>query len=135
MRRRRNSKSALLDDVGGSAVEFALIAPIFILTLVGLTEVGFAIHAHATLTQIAEGGARHLLFAPEDRSGATTQIFADTKGTTITAEDLTVALTEKSAPYPHLEVTLSYIFRPVGPFPLPSGIPMVARASVPLGGT
>jgi Flp pilus assembly protein TadG len=127
-------RQAKRDNAGGSAVEFALVAPVFILALVGMAEVGFAIHAHATLTQIAEGGARHLLFAPDDRSGATTQILADTQGTTIMADDLTVALTDKAAPYPHLEVTLNYIFRPVGPFPLPSGIPMVARASVPLGG-
>jgi Flp pilus assembly protein TadG len=135
MRFLQNLHKAKRDETGGSAVEFALVAPIFIVALVGLTELGFAIHAHATLTQIAEGGARHLLFDPDDRTGATAQILADTKGTTIAADDLTVALTQKTAPYAHLEVTLNYIFRPVGPFPLPNGIPMVARASVPLGGS
>lgn len=134
MRYLQKAKRAISDDRGGSAIEFALVAPVFIVALVGLAEVGFAIHAHATLTQIAEGGARHLLFAPDDRSGATAHMLANTKGTTISATDLTVALTQKTAPYDHLEVTLNYIFRPVGPFPLPSGIPMVARASVPIGG-
>lgn len=46
------------DDRGQTAVEFALIAPIIIVLLLGIVQVGIAFHNYITLTDAARAGAR-----------------------------------------------------------------------------
>jgi len=49
---------ALRNDRGQTAVEFALIAPIIIVLLLGIVQVGLAFHNYITLTDAARAGAR-----------------------------------------------------------------------------
>ncbi len=43
---------------GVSLVEFALLSPIVIVTILGLIEVGFIVHAYVAITNVAREGAR-----------------------------------------------------------------------------
>jgi Flp pilus assembly pilin Flp len=49
---------ALRNDRGQTAVEFALIAPVIIVLLLGIIQVGLAFHNYITLTDAARAGAR-----------------------------------------------------------------------------
>jgi len=51
-------RHSIRDDRGQTAVEFALIAPIIVVLLVGIIQVGVAFHDYITLTDAARAGAR-----------------------------------------------------------------------------
>ena len=117
---------------GGTAVEFALVAPIFLVCAFALFQVGFGIYSYATIAHIAQQGARHLLFAPSDEAGAREVMTNATAGTTLNSERLDIATQTMSSPYPHIELTLRYHYQPIGPFPLPQDIVLSSSALIPL---
>lgn len=51
------------DQRGQTAVEFALLAPILIVLLLGIIQVGLAFHNYVTLTDAARAGARQAILA------------------------------------------------------------------------
>lgn len=52
------------DRRGASAIEFALIAPLFILMIVGVTQLGGLFYAHAALRNAVSEGARFATIFP-----------------------------------------------------------------------
>lgn len=56
--RRSGCTAASADDSGASALEFALIAPILLLLVMGIIEFGFVFQAQLALTHAAREGAR-----------------------------------------------------------------------------
>ncbi len=52
------------DERGVSAVEFALIAPVFILIIVGIAQMGHLFYAHAGLRNAVSEGARFATIHP-----------------------------------------------------------------------
>jgi Flp pilus assembly protein TadG len=57
-------RSALPDDVGASIVEFALVAPVLILILVGILDFGRAINAYVTVGNAAREGTHYVSLHP-----------------------------------------------------------------------
>ena len=51
------------NERGQTAVEFALVAPILIVLLLGIIQVGVAFHDYVTLTDAARAGARKAIVA------------------------------------------------------------------------
>jgi Flp pilus assembly protein TadG len=51
------------DQHGQTAVEFALVAPILIVMLLGIIQLGVAFHDYVTLTDAARAGARKAIVA------------------------------------------------------------------------
>jgi Flp pilus assembly protein TadG len=51
------------DERGQTAVEFALVAPILIVMLLGIIQLGVAFHDYVTLTDAARAGARKAIVA------------------------------------------------------------------------
>ena len=51
------------DQRGQTAVEFALVAPILIVLLLGIIQVGIAFHDYVTITDAARAGARKAVVA------------------------------------------------------------------------
>lgn len=49
---------AVRGDRGQTAVEFALVAPVIIVLLLGIVQIGIAFHNYITLTDAARAGAR-----------------------------------------------------------------------------
>jgi len=51
------------DERGQTAVEFALVAPILIVLVLGIIQIGVAFHDYVTLTDAARAGARKAIVA------------------------------------------------------------------------
>jgi Flp pilus assembly pilin Flp len=51
------------DEHGQTAVEFALVAPILIVLLLGIIQIGIAFHDYVTITDAARAGARQAIVA------------------------------------------------------------------------
>jgi Flp pilus assembly protein TadG len=51
------------DERGQTAVEFALVAPLLIVLLLGIVQFGVAFHNYVTLTDAARAGARQAIVA------------------------------------------------------------------------
>ncbi|GEM_PF-1131726 len=117
---------------GAMAVEFALVGPVFLITAYALFQVGFGIYAQATLAQIAEKGGRHLLFASDDRPAARQAILDEMVGTTLDPGQLTIRMNDQTAPYPHIELSLDYLYQVPGPIPLPQEITLKSVVLVPV---
>jgi Flp pilus assembly protein TadG len=115
---------------GGTAMEFALVAPVFLFCAFALIQVGYGIYAQSTVSQLAEQGARHLLFASDDTNGAKNAIIEAMRGTALDPANLTVLTARKTQPYPHVELTLHYAFSPPG-VPLPQDITLSSVALIP----
>jgi Flp pilus assembly protein TadG len=55
--------AAVRDERGQTAVEFALVAPILLVILLAVIQVGVALHDYVTLTDAARAGARQAIVA------------------------------------------------------------------------
>jgi Flp pilus assembly protein TadG len=56
--------TALHEDRGVSAVEFALVAPVLFLILVGILDLGRAVNAYVTVSNAAREGTHYLALHP-----------------------------------------------------------------------
>jgi Flp pilus assembly protein TadG len=68
------------DERGQTAVEFALVAPLLIVLLLGIIQFGIAFHNYVTITDAARAGARQAIVARFGGSGnfnAATQTVKD----------------------------------------------------------
>ena len=55
-----------LGEDGVSAVEFALIAPVLVVALLSMVDVGFAIHERMTINHVLRAGAQTAMEDPDD---------------------------------------------------------------------
>jgi len=58
-------RNRLADDRGASAVEFALLAPMLLIFLFGIFQLGLALHYGANVRWALENNARTLLLTPD----------------------------------------------------------------------
>lgn len=119
---------------GSTAVEFAIVIPVFLICVMALFQIGFAVYAHSTISRLAEDGLRYLLFLPDDEDGARKTIFAAMTHTALDPAQLTISMQDRTAPYHHIELRLDYLFQVLGPFPLPERVPLHAVVMVPIAG-
>jgi len=74
---------------GASAVEFAFIAPVMVLLLAGLADIGAAMHQAIRLENAARAGAQFAMSFPTDQAGITAAarvaLGGSGTGTTVTA--------------------------------------------------
>jgi Flp pilus assembly protein TadG len=120
------------DRSGGSAIEFALVAPIFILCAFALFQVGFGIYSQSSISRVANEGARHLLFSPSDDAGARQAMNKALRGTALDPSQLTTTIQTLNAPYRHIKLVVDYNFQPIGPFPLPEAMLLSVTEHIPL---
>lgn len=71
VRRGRGAHAQDLRERGANALEFALIAPILILLLLGIVDFGRGYNAQVTLTHAAREGARECSFGNDGAAAAT----------------------------------------------------------------
>lgn len=109
---------------GVSLVEFALLSPIVLVTILGLIEVGFIIHSYVAITNVAREGARAgsvlLIQIPDSIVDPSSQrSYADGQRNTVvraavsSAYDLVFPRPLGMAPYfgqldPNVDVTIVY---------------------------
>lgn len=121
------------DQHGASAVEFALVAPLFLFVFLGFVQLGAALFTYHSLALAGEQGARHLLLAPKDKAGAVSAVNEAAEATALDTSRLRVTARHLNEPNPHIELTTEYTY--VMPVPLEelgAGFPMASLAVVPL---
>jgi Flp pilus assembly protein TadG len=99
---------------GQSMVEFALIAPVFLVIFIGIFDGGRAIYAFSTVTNAARAGAR-VAIVNQDANAIRQAAIGESVGLGLTNSDITVT------PCPNMEagclygVTVRYPYAPVTP--------------------
>jgi Flp pilus assembly protein TadG len=63
MPRRRRTYTGFRSERGQTAVEFALVAPLLIVLLIGIIQVGIAFHRYVEVTDAARAAARRAIVA------------------------------------------------------------------------
>ncbi len=99
-------------DRGQSLVEFALIAPIFFLLLIGLFDAGYAIYASNTVANAARSAAR---LAIVNQVAADVEAEALRHSVSLGQDRLTITLDPCSSVGCSYGVTVEYDYRPVTP--------------------
>lgn len=115
------------DDRGVTAIEFALIAPVFIAMIVGVTQIGRLFYAHAGLRNAVAEGARFATIDPRPTaSSITARINANKSsldGASFGAPSVTFAQDATTKEWSatismSYSVTLDFIFYSYGPVTL-----------------
>jgi Flp pilus assembly protein TadG len=106
------------DSRGLGTVEFALIAPAFLMLLVGITQLGVLYFANADLRNAVAAGARYASIFPRPSEAAikqrTTERVARLQAARITAPTITYAKDSRGYDYAQIEmrysVPLNFVF-------------------------
>jgi Flp pilus assembly protein TadG len=98
------------DERGAAAVEFALLAPVLLLLVMGIAEFGRAYHVQATISQAAREGVR-VMAVQNDPAGAIAATRA--AAPTLTLTNITVTpsscLASGATPTATATVTVTYL--------------------------
>ena len=120
--RRRPPASGIADDGGASLVEFALVAPIVFVLLVGILDLGRAVNAYVTVSNAAREGSHYAILHP---TAAPSAIVAAVRQRVVPLDETKVAV--DSAYYD--QGTATFVPWPSGGPPA-SPRPMPVRVSV-----
>lgn len=140
MMRRRNVFS---NESGATAVEFAMVAPIFLVILLGIVSVGYIFGVHHELRQLAAEAARASVAGisnAERESLATGYVSkAIPSYSLLSTRRMTMTTQVRLAPAPSFHVVMTYDLSGTFPYQLGSLLPMPSpriekRAVVGLGG-
>ncbi|MFL5297469.1 MAG: TadE/TadG family type IV pilus assembly protein [Phenylobacterium sp.] len=123
----------LRDSSGALAVEFALIAPVFILALIGGFQLAWSLHCAATVRWALETSARNLMLDPTESATTLKANMVSLLNGRATASNLAVTITtDTSSPAGKLLVASStYSTTLVVPFLSDTPLVFNASTSVP----
>lgn len=76
----RRPQGLFAHEAGATAVEFALIAPVFLVMLVGMLDVGQMVYAQSVLNGAVQGAARGASLENGDTSAADALVLSHVKG-------------------------------------------------------
>lgn len=108
------------DQRGASALEFALVAPLFFLLLIGLIQVSLWMFANHVLNEALWIGSRTLYFDMSDTQSAITATKQAASQRFLNRDLLQLTVKRYETPYPRLELNAVYPFTGIG-FGLPNG--------------
>ncbi|WOI54041.1 TadE/TadG family type IV pilus assembly protein [Parvularcula sp. LCG005] len=131
----RRSRGFWRRSDGASAVEFAIIAPVFIAAIFALFQGGVAIFSYAAMQNCLEAGARHLLFDNTDEAGTRTVIMDKADNSLLLADNLTIDMENGTTPVPYTRIKLTYTLSMFNAFGLEDGVTLNASTVVPLAGS
>lgn len=83
------------DEKGANALEFALISPVMIIALIGIFNIGYAIHCGGSVRNAMERSSRTLIANPS-ATAATLKTKALTMLSTVPVENLAVTVTTET---------------------------------------
>ncbi|MGQ0684364.1 TadE/TadG family type IV pilus assembly protein [Bradyrhizobium sp.] len=83
---RRFFRRAARDTGGAAAVEFGLIVPMLALMVVGIMDVGLAVHRKMQVEHAAQAGAEYAILNGFDASAISSAVTSATSATGITAD-------------------------------------------------
>jgi len=128
---RRGILAWLRDSRGASAVEFALIAPGFLIMMIGIVEFGRAFWIKSTLQfAVEEAGRYNMVYTTkttaEIKAYAEGKLPASLSGATVTATEETTGADE------FMSITASFQFNSIVPLLKIPTITLQAKARVPV---
>lgn len=113
-----SAKRQLSSDAGGAAaVEFALVAPVVIMLLIGIAQIGILFHANAGLRQAVGEGARLATIYPRPTTTTVETMIQGQRfgltpskitGPTVTACTVTYGVSPNLTSVPCYDITMSY---------------------------
>lgn len=132
---RRRVAARLLGERGAAAVEFALVAPVLLLLLLGIIELSKVYNAQSTLSAAAREGARVMALS-NDRAAATTAV--RNAATRLPVRAAQIAVTPPTcagaAPNATVTVTVTYHQPFVSGFLNGAGVDLTGEAVMRCGG-
>ncbi len=125
-------RKALCDDRGVAAVEFALVAPFFLMMVLGLIDFGRMFWVKSTMQFVVEQSARHAMVNP----AITTTLledYADTQSANIGLTNATfIATSSSSGGINYMSIRGSYTFTFITPLITSTGVDLAALSKTPV---
>jgi Flp pilus assembly protein TadG len=125
----------LLGERGAAAVEFALVAPVLLMLVLGIISFSKVYNTQSTLSAAAREGAR-VMALTNDRAAATTAVRNAATGLSVAASQVSVTPTTCAGAAPTATVTVTVNFRQpfVGGFLGGTGVDLTGKAVMRCGG-
>ena len=96
-------------DRGANLVEMALLVPLLLLILVGVTDLGRAYFTYITMINAAREGARYGVDHPGDHGGMTARVFSEAQANGVDLAGADVDIDETGSGHPvTVTVTLDF---------------------------
>jgi Flp pilus assembly protein TadG len=130
----RRSRSGMLRDIGGAtALEFAMVAPVLIVLLIGVFNLGYALYCGAAVRHAVQQSSRALLFDPNITASAF-KATVTSKLDGIPVANLTVAIGSESVTQTQQlkRITWTYDYMVCAPFMPSEELAMGSSLTVPL---
>lgn len=125
-------RKALCDDRGVAAVEFALVAPFFLMMVLGLIDFGRMFWVKSTMQFVVEQSARHAMVKPN----ITTTLLEDyayTQSANIGLTNATfIATSSTSGGINYMSIRGSYTFTFITPLITSTGVDLAALSKTPV---
>ena len=126
---------------GIAAVEMAILLPVLVLLLAGALDFGRSMHAYVTVSSAAHEAASYAgrYYAPTASvtNAALIGVLNSESRGFLTASNSTVVgptIASGTTKVPHVQVRVTYTFRPWTLVPFTSTLPIVVTASAPMPG-
>ena len=117
---------------GASAVEFAMILPVFVSMVMGTIQMGIVYYQAGTVQFALEEAARQVMVNPDMSSGQI-QTSIENKLADLTSQSVTVTYSlDNSGPISIAQVNASFSIQVVIPFVPSFSIPFNAQTQIPL---
>lgn len=123
-------KKTLGDDRANVAVEFAILAPAFLIIVMGIIDFGRLMWTKSTMQFTVEQTARYAIVNP-DVNTATLEAYAENESTILSGVTYT-ATTSASGGINFRTIQASYVFTFLIPIIPISGITLTAKSSTPV---
>jgi Flp pilus assembly protein TadG len=93
----RKARGLVSDRSGAAAVEFALVFPVFLALMIGLLQLGWALHCAASVRWALETSARTLLINPSATASDLQTAMTSKLASVADSSNLSVALSTQTA--------------------------------------
>ena len=123
------------DQRGQSIVELALLLPVLLVIAMGVVDFGRAMYAYVAVSNAAQAGAEYASRNPAYNASAITNAVLYEAGTFLQSQSdkvVAVASEENGDRVKVVQVTVSYSFTPITPFPFTGDVPIQATAAAPM---
>ncbi|MEQ1755219.1 MAG: TadE/TadG family type IV pilus assembly protein [Micropepsaceae bacterium] len=128
----RRLSTAWKANGGASAVEFAMILPVFVTMVMGTIQMGIVYYQAGTVQFALEEAARQVMVNPDMSSGQI-QTSIESKLADLTSQTVTVTYSlDNSGPISVAQVNASFSIQVVIPFVPSFSIPFNAATQIPL---
>lgn len=104
----QNTKKFAQDTRGVSAIEFAILGPVFLAGIFGVIFACSGLFAYSAMQASLSAGQRSLYFDSDDQASAEAAVRAVATDNNLREENLGIVFVTESSPFHHVEIQLTY---------------------------